>query len=104
MMRIFENLRIGTKLALTSTLSILLVAAMIVAQTVCNANLRAINEDLRQQQTIARDGILANREKSVAGVVDEMQRLSKSAENRERMAKLKSLAGKYADNATVVAE
>jgi methyl-accepting chemotaxis protein len=134
-MRTFENLRIGTKLALTSVLGILLVVAMIVTQMISNADLRAIDESLRAQQTVARDGIdakasvrgmqiavrdvrlaasaeemqkaldyLAKGEKSVGGFVDDMLRLSKSAENRERMSKLKALVADYANKAREIAK
>ena len=135
MMRMFENLRIGTKLAFTSASGILLVVAMIIFQMIGNANMRAINESLTGQQTIAKDGIdakasvrgmqiavrdvrlattseemkkaldyLAKREKSVAGFVDDMQRLSQSADNRQRMAKLKALAEAYGTKAREIAK
>jgi methyl-accepting chemotaxis protein len=84
MMRTFENLRIGTKLALTSALGILLVAAMIVAQTISNSHLRAINESLKGQQTIAKDGIDAKA--SIRGMQIDVRdvRLAASAEEMKR--------------------
>jgi methyl-accepting chemotaxis protein len=59
MMRIIQNLRIGTKLAVTSVLSILLVAGMIYAQMSGNAAVRKVNENLVDQQSIARDAVEA---------------------------------------------
>ena len=54
MMKLIQNLRIGTKLAITSALSIILIAGMIVAQMGGNAALRARNETADVQQTIGR--------------------------------------------------
>ena len=127
MMRFIENLRIGTKLAVTSVFSILLIGGMIFAQITGNAAVRNANETANGQQTIARDAIdtkasirgmqtgardirlastaadlqkaadyLAARLKSVNEFTDEMLKLSRSPENRERIAKVKSLAADYA--------
>ena len=57
MMRIIQNLRIGTKLAITSLLSILLIGGIIFAQTSGNASVRKANEIAIAQQAIARDAI-----------------------------------------------
>jgi methyl-accepting chemotaxis protein len=127
MMKIIQNLRIGTKLAVTAVFSILLIGGMIYAQIAGNAAVRNANELANGQQTIARDAIdtkasirgmqtggrdirlastpaelqkaadyLAARLKSVNGFSDEMMKLSHSQENRERIAKVKALAGDYA--------
>ena len=127
MMKIIQNLRIGTKLAVTAVFSILLIGGMIYAQISGNAAVRNANELANGQQTIARDAIdtkasirgmqtggrdirlastpaelqkaadyLAARLKSVNGFSDEMMKLSHSQENRERIAKVKALAGDYA--------
>ena len=127
MMRLIQNLRIGTKLAVTSVFSILLIGGMIYAQITGNAAVRKANEIANGQQTIARDAIdtkasirgmqtggrdirlastaadlqkaadyLAARLKSVNEFTDEMLKLSRSPENRERIAKVKSMAADYA--------
>jgi methyl-accepting chemotaxis protein len=54
MIRIIQNLRIGTKLAITSALSILLIAGMIFAQITGNAAVRKATAHANDQQTIAR--------------------------------------------------
>jgi methyl-accepting chemotaxis protein len=59
MMRIFTNLRIGTKLAITSVLSILLIAGMIFAQMTGNGATRKANDSAIEQQSIARAAIEA---------------------------------------------
>jgi len=126
MIRIIQNLRIGTKLAVSSMFSILLIGGMIFAQINGNAAVRNANEIANGQQTIARDAIdtkasirgmqtggrdirlastppelqkasdyLAARLKSVNDFTDEMLKLSHSPENRERIAKVRSLAADY---------
>ena len=57
MTRIIQDLQIGTKLAVASTLSILLVGLMIFSQMSGNANVSKANQIAIQQQTIARDAI-----------------------------------------------
>jgi methyl-accepting chemotaxis protein len=127
MMKMFTNLRIGTKLAITSALSILLIAMMIFGQMSGNAAVRRMNESAVAQQTLARDAVnakasirgiqigvrdvrlarvpadlqkaneyVAARQKSAIEFVDTMLSLSKSAENHERIEKIKSLVGDYA--------
>jgi methyl-accepting chemotaxis protein len=127
MMRIIQNLRIGAKLAITSALSILLVAGMIYAQMSGNAAVRKVDENLVDQQAIARDAVeakaslrgmqvgvrdirlaanpenlqkagdyVAARLKSANAFTDAALKLSRNAENRARIEKLKSLAGEYA--------
>ncbi|MGY8662002.1 methyl-accepting chemotaxis protein [Bradyrhizobium sp. UFLA05-109] len=59
MMRTIANLRIGTKLALTSALSILLIAGMIFAQMQGNGAVRQSSETADQQSTLARGAIEA---------------------------------------------
>jgi methyl-accepting chemotaxis protein len=54
MTRFIQNLRIGTKLAVTSLLSILLVGGLIFAQMTGNAAVRSANEAASAQQTIVR--------------------------------------------------
>ncbi|GLR89095.1 methyl-accepting chemotaxis protein [Bradyrhizobium iriomotense] len=125
-MRMIENMRIGTKLALTSVLGVLLVAGMILAQMGSNATVLAVAESLATQQAVAKassdakssvrgmqvalrdirlavsmeearkaQDFLAARQKSALGFTDEMLQLSDSAENRERMSRLASLAKDY---------
>jgi methyl-accepting chemotaxis protein len=57
MIRIIQNLRIGTKLAITSLLSILLIAGMLFAQIAGNAASRKANDVAISQQTVAKDAI-----------------------------------------------
>jgi methyl-accepting chemotaxis protein len=64
--RIILNLRIGTKLAIASAVSVLLVAAMIAAQIMGNAAVRASSDAATAQQTIARDA--ANAEAAIRGM------------------------------------
>ena len=66
MARIILNLRIGTKLAIASAVSVLLVAAMIAAQIMGNAAVRASSDAATAQQTIARDA--ANAEAAIRGM------------------------------------
>jgi methyl-accepting chemotaxis protein len=130
MMDIIRNLRIGTKLAVASVLSILLVGLMIYSQMAGNAIVRTANESAIGQQTIERDAIdtkasisgmqvgahdarRANsaadlqkardytvvRIQSINDLVDAMLKLSRSAENRMRIEKLKSMTGDYARGA-----
>ena len=53
MTKMFTNLRIGTKLAITSVLSILLIAGMIFAQITGNGAVRKANDSAIDQQSIA---------------------------------------------------
>src|SRR5262245_27376305 len=53
MIRIIQDLRIGTKLAVTSVLAILMVAAMLYMQVTGGAHVRQANVGAAQQQTIA---------------------------------------------------
>ncbi len=57
MKRFFLNLRIGTKLGISSALGILLLAAMIVIQIKGNVTVRAADERALRQQTIVADAI-----------------------------------------------
>src|SRR5882724_6748957 len=59
MTRIIQNLRIGTKLAISSVLSILLVGSMIASQIYGNAGVRQTYQGTIVQQTIARDAVEA---------------------------------------------
>jgi methyl-accepting chemotaxis protein len=130
MTKVFTNLRIGTKLAITSVLSILLIAMMIFGQMSGNAAVRKMNESAVSQQTIGRDAMdtrtsirgmqisvrdvrlalvpadlqkasefVAARQKSAIEFSEAMLKLSKSAENHERIEKLKTLIGDYARRA-----
>jgi methyl-accepting chemotaxis protein len=134
MMRIIQDLRIGTKLAITSALSILLVGGMIFAQMTGNAAVRKANESGIGQQSIARAAVetkaalrgmqigvrdtrlanapanlqkasdyIAARLKSANEYVGDKLKLSRSAENRERIEKLKGLAANYAKGAQQIA-
>jgi len=127
MTKILANLRIGSKLAITSALSILLIGVMIYSQMSGNAAVRKMNEIAISQQTVAHDAIeakasirglqIGGRDVRLAGVPSDLQKaneyvearqksamefseamlkLSKSAENRERIEKLKTLISDYA--------
>jgi len=122
-----QNLRIGTKLAIASTLSILLVGFLIYAQMTGGAHVRDLNQSATRQQTIAqnaseakaavrglqiglRDFLLAAAPADIQKAADyfaarqaaadrfatEMLKLSHSAENRERITRLKTLVAEYA--------
>jgi methyl-accepting chemotaxis protein len=126
MIKIIQNLRIGTKLAITSLLSLFLVGGLIFAQMSGNAAVRQASELERVQQTIARSATqamastrgmmigvrdlrlagtqaelqaaqdyLATRYKAAHEFIDAAFRLAKSAENRERLQKMKTLADDY---------
>ena len=56
-MKMFTNLRIGTKLAITSALSVLLIAMMIYGQMDGNAAVRKMNESAIAQQILARNAV-----------------------------------------------
>ena len=75
-----QNLRIGTKLAITSLLSILLVGAMIFAQVNGNAAVRQADEAAKIQQTLATRAIEAKA--SVRGMMIGVRdmRLAKTSE------------------------
>jgi methyl-accepting chemotaxis protein len=122
MMRFIQNLRIGTKLAIASALSILLVASMIYLQITGGADVRKADAVAVAQQSIAQnaaeakasvrgmlvgirdiilsatpadlqkaDDYFAERQAAALHFAGEMAKLSKSAENGERIAKLGSL-------------
>jgi methyl-accepting chemotaxis protein len=128
--RIILNLRIGTKLAIASGISALLVAAMIAGQIMGNIAVRAKSEAAAAQQTIARDAAdakasirgmqigvrdirlartaadvqkatdnLADHQKSALKFTDQMIQVARSAENRERMERMKPKIGDYAARA-----
>jgi methyl-accepting chemotaxis protein len=59
MTRIIQNLRIGTKLAITSALGILLVGSMIASQVYGNAGVRQTYQSAILQQTVMHDAIEA---------------------------------------------
>ena len=134
MTHIIQNLRIGTKLAVASSLSVLLVGLMVFSQMSSNAAVKKANEGVVGQQTIARDAIdakasirgmqigvrdtrlasaaadlqkagdyLAARLKSVNEFAEAMLKLSRSAENRERIEKLRAMAGDYANGTQQIA-
>jgi methyl-accepting chemotaxis protein len=122
MMRIIQDLRIGTKLAITSALTILVVAAMIYLQMTGGADVRTATDNAARQQVIAqnaaeakasvrgmqigiRDILLATNPDELKKADDyfaaravaalkfagEMAKLSHSAENRQRIDRLKVL-------------
>jgi methyl-accepting chemotaxis protein len=132
--RIILDLSIGTKLAIASAISVLLVAVMIAVQMTGNAEVRTKSDAATAQQTIARDAVdakasirgmqtgvrdirlagtaadlqkavdfMAERQKSATRYSDEILQLSKSAENRERVEKMKSKVGEYAARAQDIA-
>jgi methyl-accepting chemotaxis protein len=57
MMRIVQNLRIGTKLAIASGSSILLVVLMVSIQLTGNGRIRAANENAATQERIVQDAV-----------------------------------------------
>ena len=126
MMQIVQNLRIGTKLAVTSLLTILLIGGMILSEISGNAAVRQKSDAAGAQQTIARTAVemkaairgmmigvrdirsakteaemqtardlLALRQKSTLGYVNEAVKLVKSTESRDRLLKIEGLAGRY---------
>ena len=58
-MRFIENLRIGTKLAITSLLSVVMVVALIYAQMSGSDAVRQANEKAGNQNLLAMKGIEA---------------------------------------------
>ena len=126
MMQVVQNLRIGTKLAVTSLLTILLIGGMILSEISGNAAVRQKSDAAGAQQTIARTAVemkaairgmmigvrdirsakteaemqtardlLALRQKSTLGYVNEAVKLVKSTESRDRLLKIEGLAGRY---------
>src|SRR4051812_16056441 len=122
MMRMIQDLRIGTKLAITSALTILVVAAMIYLQMSGGAEVRKADDNAARQQAIAQsaaeakasvrgmqmgirdvlmattpdelkkaDDYFAARTAAALKFAGEMAKLSQSAENGERIARLKVL-------------
>lgn len=57
MAKIFQNLRIGTKLAASGALSVLLIGGMIYSQIIGNSAITEANKNANDQQTIVRDAI-----------------------------------------------
>src|SRR3954470_4840424 len=127
MMSAIQNLRIGTKLAITSLLSILLIGAMLFAQMTGNAASRKANNVALAQQTVARDAVdakasargmesgvrdvrlaanpadlqkatdyIAARLKSVNHFSEEMVKLVRTAESRQRIQMLEAAVSNYA--------
>jgi methyl-accepting chemotaxis protein len=123
-MKHIQNLRIGTKLAITSVLAIGLVALMIILQMTGNSAVRGFGDAAFEQQAITqsaaeakasvrgmqigiRDTLLATslddiqkaaryfaeRKAAALGFADDMARLSRSPENRQRIARLTTLVG-----------
>jgi methyl-accepting chemotaxis protein len=96
MMGILQNLRIGTKLAITSVLSILLIAGMIFAQMSGNGGVRKANDAANGQQTIERAAIEAKaalrgmqigvRDIRVAGTPADLQKASEYVAARQTSA------------------
>jgi methyl-accepting chemotaxis protein len=122
MIRIIQDLRIGTKLAITSAPSILLVALMIYLQMSGGADVRKANDTAMRQQSVAQNAAEAkasvrgmqvgvrdialsatladlqkatdyftDRQTAALKFIEAIANLSKSVENRERIAKLLSL-------------
>jgi methyl-accepting chemotaxis protein len=130
MMRTIQNLRIGTKLAITSLLSVLLVGGMIYGQMSGNASTREGSESEGRLNVIARNAVEAKasvrgmmigvrdirlaasrtelqaaqdyldaRYKSAQQFIEESHKLAKSAENRERLQKMRELADNFMNRA-----
>ena len=121
-MTLIQNLRVGTKLAITSALTIVLVALMIFLQMTGNAAVRGFSDAASEQQSLAqsaaeakasvrgmqigiRDTLLSTSpddlqkagryftERKAAAIkfADDMAKLSRSPENRQRIARLTTL-------------
>jgi methyl-accepting chemotaxis protein len=96
MMKMFTNLRIGTKLAITSVLSILLIAMMIFGQMSGNAAVRKMNDSAVVQQTIGQDAMetrtsirgmqLGVRDVRLAQVAADMQKANEAVATRQKSA------------------
>ena len=96
MTKFFTNLRIGTKLAITSVLSILLIAMMIYGQMSGNAAVRKMNESAVAQQTIGDDAMEARgwirgmqisvRDVRLARVAADLQKASEAVVVRQKSA------------------
>ncbi|MGV7219070.1 methyl-accepting chemotaxis protein [Bradyrhizobium sp. UFLA05-112] len=94
MLSFVQNLRIGTKLAVTSVFGILLVVAMIASQLVGNGNVRRSNQAAIAQQELARDAVearlwvrstqLSVRDIRLANNAAELQKASESLVERSR--------------------
>jgi len=126
MISLIQNLRIGTKLAITSALAILVVAGMLYMQVTGGAHVRATSANAAGQATLAqaaaetkasvrgmqiglRDLLLshsdADMQKASSYFADriaaaikfqgEMAKLTRSAENRERISRLGNLIENY---------
>ena len=80
MIKFIQNMRIGTKLAVTSALSMLLVGAMIFFQLTGNAAVGQATDAISHQNTLARFAVEAKA--SVRGMMIGMRdaRLAKKAE------------------------
>ncbi|MHC4045064.1 methyl-accepting chemotaxis protein [Bradyrhizobium sp. 23AC] len=84
MLSLVQNLRIGTKLAISSALGILLVLAMIAGQVIGNGNVRRSSQTASEQQELAREAVesklaartmqLAARDIRLANNSDELQK------------------------------
>ncbi|MFK4646057.1 CHASE3 domain sensor protein [Bradyrhizobium ottawaense] len=84
MLNLVQNLRIGTKLAISSALGILLVLAMIAGQVIGNGNVRRSSQTASEQQELAREAVesklaaramqLAARDIRLANNSDELQK------------------------------
>ena len=122
MMRIIQDLRIGTKLAITSAMTIMVVAAMIYLQMSGGADVRTASDNASRQQAVAQnaaeakasvrgmqigirdilmattpdelkkgDDYFAARTAAALKFTAELARLAQSAENRQRIDRLKTL-------------
>ncbi len=93
MLRIIQDLRIGTKLAATSALSILLLGGLIFAQITGNAAVRQANEMASVQQTIARNGVEAKA--SLRGMMIGVRDIRLASTSAELQAAQEYLAVRY---------
>ncbi|MGY8662763.1 methyl-accepting chemotaxis protein [Bradyrhizobium sp. UFLA05-109] len=94
MLSFVQNLRIGTKLAVTSAFGILLVVAMIASQIIGNGNVRHSNQAAFAQQELARDAVearlwvrsmqLAVRDIRLGNNAGELQKANESLVERSR--------------------
>ncbi|MGJ4930965.1 methyl-accepting chemotaxis protein [Bradyrhizobium sp. HKCCYLS2038] len=91
-MRMIENIRIGTKLIVTSVISILLVTAMIYIQMTGAEQVKAAADAADRQQVIARDGIDAKA--SVRGMQIGMRDILLAADGNALRSALDSIAAR----------
>jgi methyl-accepting chemotaxis protein len=103
MTRFVQNLKISTKLAITSALSILLIAGMIFAQITGNGSVRTASDSAVDQQSIARAAVESKAALRGMQIGVRDIRLAAAAENLQKagdyIASRLTSANRYADEA-----